>query len=175
MRIRSSVVRPGLRPSSVSARRTHSRSVSRLIPQLVSDRADRGARRVVLGSVLEGHPYRTFTCFDWVMRSFVHDPFLSSDGVSGKPGAIHLISWTRVCDSVRAQENGQPSCPRTTRKTSRQAPCSPVDVGVSRASVRSPCDCSGVSRSTLCLASSGWRSTASRSGGTARSPAWTPA
>lgn len=55
----------------------------------------------------------------------------------------HRISWTRVCDSVRAREKGQPPCPRTTRTTSPQVPCSPVSAGALCASVMSPCVCSG--------------------------------
>jgi len=41
--------------------------------------------------VLEDHPDGPFTHFLWVTRSSVHDPILSNDGVSGRPGAIHLV------------------------------------------------------------------------------------
>jgi hypothetical protein len=39
--------------------------------------------------VLQNHPDRSLTHFLWVTRQFVHDPILSNDGVSSKPGAIH--------------------------------------------------------------------------------------
>ena len=41
--------------------------------------------------VLENHPDCPLTHFLWVTLLFVHDPILSNDGVSSKPGAIHFV------------------------------------------------------------------------------------
>jgi hypothetical protein len=44
----------------------------------------------MLFRVIENHPNCPLTYFRWVTLLFVHDPILSNDGVSSKPGAIHL-------------------------------------------------------------------------------------
>jgi len=66
----------------------------------------------VLLRVLQNHPDRPLTHFPWVTRQFVHDPILSNDGVSSKPGAVQtsdkqiidalkIFTDTRVIDALK--------------------------------------------------------------------------
>ena len=88
-RARSSVVSPGRRPPSRSACRTQLPQRLGRAADLLGDRGDRRPlRRVVLG-VLEHHPHRSLPHLRGKPTRSRHDPILSRNGASGKPGAVH--------------------------------------------------------------------------------------
>ena len=96
-RARSSVVSPGRRPPSRSPCRTQLRSVSAEHPIFFGDRGDRRPlRRVVLG-VLEHHPHRSLPHLRGKPAWSRHDPILSRNGASGKPGAVQMPHPWRGC------------------------------------------------------------------------------
>jgi len=50
--------------------------------------------------VLQNHPDRPLMHFLWITRQFVHDPILSNDGVSSKPGAIHPEELAQIIEGL---------------------------------------------------------------------------
>ena len=82
--------RRGVRGTVAIGARAVVRGRGRLLAVVVTRRrADGLAVVVVLALVVEDHPNGPLTDFLGKPRPLCHDPILSIDGASGKPGAIH--------------------------------------------------------------------------------------
>jgi hypothetical protein len=76
----------------------------------------------MLFRVIENHPNCPLTYFRWVTLLFVHDPILSNDGVSSKPGAIQDLEGIRdragvseayaICVGMKRDEKLRELAPR---------------------------------------------------------------
>jgi hypothetical protein len=81
----------------------------------------------VLTLVLPDHPNRTLTYFWRVPAWTSHDPILSTNGASGKPGAVHIVGARTapaplcliVCRTKRGRELGLPEGRERAKPSSR--------------------------------------------------------
>src|SRR5437899_1908213 len=65
-------------------------------PDLLGDRGDRRPLRRVFLGVLEHHPHRSLAHLRGKPARSRHDPILSRDGASDKPGAVHRRLWASL-------------------------------------------------------------------------------
>ena len=106
-RSRSSVVNPGRRPSSISTRRTHRRTVSGVGPNFSATETDRLPLRPAVPLGLKDHPHRPITHLRRVSpRSSLlcHDSILARSGACALPGEVHFSAWAEIFGDAVAVE-----------------------------------------------------------------------